>query len=135
MNAQYTPAWAIETYLAIREKEREDKKEFEARSADRKNKMDLLETYLLGSMNERGEEQIKTSNGTAYKSPQMRTTMIDRAAVVQFTLDRIEKNDPNAFELWTNHVNKEEVRRLLEAKVTPPGINIETFVACNVRKA
>lgn len=135
MNVQYTPAWAIETYLAIREKEREDKKEFEARSADRKGKMDLLETYLLGSMNKRGEEQIKTSSGTAYKSPQMRVSMTDRAAVVQFTLDRIENNDPNAFDLFTNHVNKEAVKLLLDAKITPPGVNIETFVSCNVMKA
>jgi len=131
----YTPAWAIETYLSIREEERVDKAEFSKRSAERKNKMDLLETFLLGTMNERGEEQIKTDVGTAYKSPQMRMTMTDRQAVIDFTIDRIEANDPNAFDLFTNHINKEEVKRLLDEGTPVPGVDVKTFVACNVRKA
>lgn len=131
----YTPAWGIETYLTIREEERLDKQEFDERSRARKDKMDLLEKFLLGEMNERGEEQIKTSAGTAYKSPQMRVTMTDRQAVIDFTIDRIEKNDPTAFDLFTNHVSKEAVKALLEANTHVPGVEVYKFTACNVRKA
>ena len=131
----FTPAWAIEKYLAIREEEREDKKSFDIRSLERKKKMDLLDNFLLMEMNSRGEEQVKTSAGTAYKSPQMRVTMVDRQAVIAFTLDRIEKNDPNAFDLFTNHVNKEVVKAMLDRNEPPPGIDVQTFVQCNVRKA
>ena len=131
MNEQlkYTPAWAIETYLGVREEEREDKKEFDSRSAARKAKMDILETYLLGTMNQRHEEQIKTSAGTAYRSPQMRVTMEDRQAVIDFVILH------NSFDLFTNHVNKEAVKELLDAGTVPPGIKIDRFVQCNIRKA
>lgn len=131
----WTPDQVIELYLTVREEEREDKRQFEERSAARKSKMEVAENYLLGTMVERGEEQIKTKVGTAYKSPQMRCTMTDRTAVVQFTLDRIEKNDPDAFALFTNHLDKNEVKRLLDTGVAPPGIDVHTFVQCNIRKA
>ena len=135
MNAQITPASCIEAVLALREKRSQRKKAFDAEDIADKDAQDALEMYLLGVMSERGEEQIKTSAGTAYKSPQMRCTMNDRAAVIQFTLDRIEQNDPNAFDMFTNHINKEEVKRLLDAKIPVPGVEVSTFVACNVRKA
>lgn len=134
----WTPDQVIELYLAVREEEREDKKQFEERSALRKSKMEVAENYLLGTMVERGEEQIKTKVGTAYKSPQMRATMVDRAAVIQFTLDRIEQNDPddaNPFDIFTNHINKVEVARLLEKGVAPPGIDVHRYIDCNIRKA
>lgn len=131
----YTPAWAIEARLAIREARAQRKKEFEAADQIDKDKDELLERFLLLEMQKRGEEQIKTTAGTAYKSPQMRVTMIDRQAVINFTVDRLEKNDPNAFDLFTNHLNKEEVKRLLDANMQPPGVDIQTFIACNVRKA
>jgi hypothetical protein len=135
MTDQITPASVIEGILALREKRSIRKKEFDAADIADKDAAEALEMYLLGVMNERGEEQIKTSAGTAYKSPQMRVTMTDREAVIKFTLDRIEKNDPNAFDLFTNHVNKESVKILLENRITPPGVDIQTFVQCNVRRA
>ena len=135
MTVEITPAKIIEGILALREKRSDRKKAFDAADLADKDAVEAMEVYLLGVMNERGEEQIKTSAGTAYKSPQMRVTMTDREAVIKFTLDRIEQNDPNAFDLFTNHVNKESVKALLENKVTPPGVDIQTFVQCNVRKA
>lgn len=131
----WTPEQIIEKYLEIREEEREDKKTFEDRSAARKAKMELAENFLLAEMVNRKEEQIKTKAGTAYKSPQMRCTMADRQAVIDFTLDRIEKNDPNAFDIFTNHLNKEEIKRLLDINIAPPGVDVHTFVQCNIRKA
>ena len=131
----WTPVLAIEKRLEIREIRSQRKKEFDAAEAIDKNKEDLLESYLLATMNERGEEQIKTEAGTAYKSPQMRVTMTDRQKVIDFTLERIEKNDPNAFDLFTNHVNKEAVRDMMQRNIVPPGVVIDQFVTCNVRKA
>lgn len=130
----YTPAWAITTYLEIRDEQNEDTKTYEKRSVERETKMDLLEKFLLGAMKERGEENIKTEAGVAYKSPQMRVTMTDRQAVIDFVLDRIEENNPNAFNLFTNHINKEEVKRLLDKGIPVPGVDVKTFTACNVRK-
>jgi hypothetical protein len=144
----WTPDQVIEIYLATREEEREDKKAFEARSAVRQGKMELAENFLLGTMIERGEEQIKTKVGTAYKSPQMRCTMVDRQAVINFVVenlvDLLEDNPsreeltnkaPAAFALFTNHLDKNEVKRLLDTGVAPPGVDVHTFVQCNIRKA
>lgn len=129
VQVMWTPARAIEKYLEIRETERDDKKSFEERSRDRQDKMSLLENYLLLTMNERGEEQIKTGAGTAYKSPQMRVSMTDREELIAFV------RETGNFDLFTNHVNKEAVKALLEQKVQPPGVDIQTFVQCNIRKA
>jgi hypothetical protein len=132
----WTPAAAIEIYLGVREDEREDKKAFEERSKERKDKMDLLETYLLGAMNERGEEQIKTSAGTAYKSPQLRVTMTNREEVVKYVA---ETGD---FDVFTNHVAKDHIKTLLDERnprflelVETEALNIQQFTACNVRRA
>lgn len=144
----YTPAWAIEKTLAIREEEREDTKSYEARSAKRKLHMDLLGSYLLSVLNERQEEQIKTSAGTAYKSPQMRVTMKDRQAVIETIVNAIQALDATCdsmdefllkafplFEVFTNHVNKDWVKQQLDAKINPDGIEIHRFTTVNVRKA
>src|SRR5271166_4996597 len=122
----WTPVLAIEKRLEIREIRSQRKKEFDAADAIDKNKEDLLESYLLMTMNERGEEQIKTEAGTAYKSPQIRVNMVDRAAVIQYTLDQLEKgvSPESAFGLFTNNVSKEGVKTLLELNITPPGIKI-----------
>jgi len=138
MNAEtITPARIIEGILALREKRSERKKVFDAADLADKDAVEAMEMYLLGVMNERGEEQIKTSAGTAYKSPQMRVTMKNRYDVIRFVLDQIEKGQPPdlAFEIFTNHVNKEAVKAWLDQRVTPPGVDIQTFVQCNVRKA
>lgn len=131
----WTPALAIEKRLEIREEKAARKKEFDIWYADKTEKEALLDSYLLAIMNERGEEQIKTDKGTAYKSPQMRCTMTDRQAVIQFTLDRVEQNDPNAFDLFTNHISKEAVKLLEEAQIVVPGIKVDKWIDCNVRKA
>src|SRR5271166_1134751 len=139
----WTPVLAIEKRLEIREIRSQRKKEFDAAEAIDKNKEDLLESYLLTTMNERGEEQIKTEAGTAYKSPQMRVTMTDRSAVILFVVKHLLENVDSemltlypddalkyasaAFDLFTNHVNKEAVKELITAGEPPPGISIDQF--------
>lgn len=144
----WTPDQVIELYLAVREEEREDKRQFEERSATRKSKMEVAENYLLGTMVERGEEQIKTKVGTAYKSPQMRCTMTDRHALLVMLLENLAEINLKCdtiddlvslasplFDVFTNHVNKDWVKSQLDTGVAPPGIDVHTFVQCNIRKA
>ena len=91
----WTPAVAIELYVRIREEKRLRKAAFEAEDTDDQGKLDLLENYLLGEMIARGEDQIKVNNvGVAYKSPQLRATMTDRADdqfICGKTLARIQR--------------------------------------------
>jgi hypothetical protein len=150
MNAptEFTPAWAIETYLTVRNAQQDDEKEFNKRSAERAEQMGLLENFLLQIMLDRGEEQIRTSAGTAYKSPQMRVKMVDRHAVILNVIKKllfwmpdnefdaiIGSGDLSMFDIFTNHVSKDYVKEQLDNNVQPPGIEITQFTACNVRKA
>lgn len=112
-----------------------------------------LEDYLLSVMNARGNENIKTESGTAFKSHQIRTTMGDRERLSFFLLERffhvlnIENvnladfvnaaNRSNIFEYFTNHIAKEQVKEYMEKyqNTAPPGIDIERYTNCNIRKA
>ena len=135
VSAEFTPAWAIRTTLEIRERRAKRTSEYKkAEKADR-DKEDLLEQFLLRTMFERGEEQIKTADGTAYKSPQMRAVMADRQAVISHVVDEVEKGNLSAFDIFTNHVSKEYVAGLIDADIQPPGVEVTFFMACNVRSA
>ena len=144
----YTASWAIEKTLAIREEEKEDTKAYEARCAERKVHKELLASFLLSVMIERGEEQIKTSAGTAYKSPQMRCTMADRQAVIESVVNAISEifatcdsedefmlKAASCFDVFTNHISKDWVQQQLNANINPVGIEVRRFVDVNVRKA
>ena len=150
MNAvTYSPAQVIERYLMLRERKKAIDAEYKAKLAELEAMMDSMERYLLLTMEDRGEVQIKTDFGTAYRAPQMRCTMVDRQALINHTLDRVveigtsecdteeelhAKASP-LFDIFTNHVNKEAVKAMLDANVQPIGVDVVRFVECNVRKA
>jgi hypothetical protein len=120
------PAEAINAYLAWREEKRRLKEEMDM--ADKA--MAVLETYMLGVMLSRGENEIKTDLGTAYKQEQRRVTVGMRDDFLNFVLEH------GATQFLTNHVSKEAVMEFVaEHNAPPPGVNITTFTVCNVRKA
>jgi hypothetical protein len=144
----YTPAQVIERYLLIRERKKEVDKEYKAKLAELDAMLGGMENFLLLTMNDRQETQIKTDFGTAFRSPQMRVTMKDRMALIGSVLEKIvevgDYCETNAellakgapfFDVFTNHVNKEWVQAQLDNNVEPVGIDVQRFVACNVRKA
>jgi hypothetical protein len=102
--------------------------------------LESCENRLHAIMLERGEKNIRTEKGTAYLSDQIRVSMINRDALVEYVYHTGD------FSFFTNHVAKDAVKAYMDQNsvVTaegnrvdgppPPGVEVETFVACHIRK-
>jgi hypothetical protein len=125
-----TPAEAIKLYLDLRDgKLAALTKEYTAAKNELEDAMEALEGFLLLTMQERNETQIKTAAGVAFRSPQMRVKMVDRASFLDYC---VVNHD---FSMITNHVSKDAVREIVEGGGTPPGVEVTEFITCNVRRA
>lgn len=132
-----TPSVVIKRYLEIREMKAAREAEHKKALAEADALLTVLENWLMNVMNERGEPQIKTDFGTAFKSPQLRVSMEDREKLKSFVLDELEKGNEHAFDVFTNHVDKAFVKAFMDEHqdAAPPGIYVTRYVNCNVRKA
>jgi hypothetical protein len=130
MNAEtVTNDQVIERALALRDHIATAKKQFAVEILEYENALTACENYLLKVMQDRNEDNIKTSKGTAFKSKQMRVSMADRDAVIEYVIAH------NRFDIFTNHVAKEVVKEIIEAEGrAPPGIDVQSFIACHIRK-
>ena len=126
MNTEDVIGWA----LATREEIAAMKKRHTEELIEPERKLALCENWLLKTMQDRGEKNIKTDRGTAFQSEQIRVSMEDREALKKYT---VLTGD---WEFWTNHVAKEHVKEYRDAKgVNPPGVKVDRFIACHIRKA
>ena len=127
----HTPVDAIKLYLDIRDNRLKKLNEaYNREKAELEAAMAALEGFLLKTMQDRGEKQIKTDFGVAFQAPQERVKMVDRAAVIDYV------HRSGDFSLFTNHVSKDGVKSFIEGHgAHPPGIEVTTFVTCNVRKS
>ena len=127
-----TPAQVIERYLEMRQTKRDLEAEHNKKLAELDATMAAMEGYLLKTMQDRGETQIKTAAGTAFKSPQLRVAMRSREEVIEFV------KSTGSFDIFTNHLSKDFVRTWMDEhndNGAPPGVEVTRFTACNVRKA
>lgn len=116
--------------LALREEIAAMKKRHAEELLPYEQGMETCENYLLKVMQDRGEKNIKTSAGTAFQSEQMRVSMEDRDALIKYT---VLTGD---WGFWANHVAKEHVKEYRDKKgVNPPGVKVDRFTACHIRKA
>ena len=165
MNAEtVTNDQIIERALLLRDEIAARKKAFTVEITEYENALEACENYLLRVMQDRNEDNIKTSKGTAFKSKQMRVTMADREMLIRdFVLEPIlhfeaipeESSGRESDDFWsansdlsstiteiihrlsifTNHVAKEVVKEIIESEGrVPPGIDVQQFIACHIRK-
>ena len=94
------------------------------------NGLQAIENYLLAQMYERKETSIKTKFGTAFQSEQIRVSMEDRDELL------VHAHKWNDFGFFTNHVAKEHVKEYMETHegLPPPGVKVDRFIACHIRK-
>src|SRR5271166_64732 len=137
-----TPAEAIKLYLHLRDVvEKELTDTYKVKKSEIDDAKDELERFFLLSMEERGESCIKTPEGTAFKSPQMRVKMVDRDAFIKYV------EETRDFRMVTSHVSKDGVREYIDEyemafklrpdtnmPPIPPGVEVTKFISCNVRK-
>lgn len=127
-----TPAQVIERYLELRSTKSALVAEHKLEVAQYDDALVAMENYLLATMNERGEKQIKTDAGTAFKSPQARVKLVDREAVIRFATTW-----ENGMDIFTNAVSKDFILKFEEEHpgAVVPGVEVTRTVEVNVRKA
>lgn len=94
------------------------------------NGLAAIENYLLAQMFARKETSVKTKFGTAFQSEQIRVSMEDRDSLLHHA---VETGD---YGFFTNHVAKEHVKAYMDDHhgLPPPGVKVDRFIACHIRK-
>lgn len=151
----YTNEDLIARYLYLRGKKDRARKRWQAIEAGRNGQLEVLATELMARMTEQGEQNVKTSAGTAYRTTSWSVTTKDKLAFVReivssvlIAAESFDLNetsfpdvvqgilDSDALELLDARPVKEAALAYLDQnKVPPPGINIEGFYEVHVRKA
>jgi hypothetical protein len=90
--------------------------------------MEAIEGWLLGTLNEMGLENMKTANGTAYKSTTVTTKVVDWPLLEALILN----GEP---QLMIHGVNKTAMIEYRDEYGETPGVEMGAIVKVNVRRA
>lgn len=125
-----TPAELIKRYQEIKRTKDIMDTEYKESIKPYSEALEAIELSLLEYLNDNGLQNLKTETGTAYKVTHVNTKMVDRQKLVAFV------KETDNFDLFTNSLTKEAVKAYVEThKEPPPGVEVTTYLECNIRKA
>ena len=125
-----TPAELIKRYQEIKRTKDIMDTEYKESIKPYSEALEAIELSLLEYLNANGLQNLKTETGTAYKVTHVNTKMVDRQKLVAFV------KETDNFDLFTNSLTKEAVKAYVEThKEPPPGVEVTTYLECNIRKA
>jgi len=131
--------------LAIRNEIAAIKERHKAELLDYENGLQAIENYLLGEMLRSKQLNIKTAKGTAFQSEQLRVSMDERDLLLSFVFEPLTNSEDywevkeelrSRMGFFTNHVAKDHVKEYMDANqgLAPPGVKVERFTVCHIRK-
>lgn len=117
-------------YIKIRDKRAEIRKAYEAEDSVLKEKLDTIQSALLGYCKDHNVDSVRTPNGLFYRTTSTRYWTSDWEAMNRFIL---ENELP---EFYEKRLNQGVVREFLEEnpETVPPGLNTTSEYAIRVRK-
>jgi hypothetical protein len=120
----------IETYVKIRDKRAELKREFEEKDSELADKLNIVAGELLSICNAQGADSIKTKAGTAMRSIKSRFWTNDWPSMYEF----IAANE--AFSLLEKRLHQTNMKQFLEEnpEVKPMGLNVDNEYVITVRR-
>lgn len=126
----YSADQLIGRYVEIRDEIAEISERHKAELQPLKASLETLENALMGILNDCGGQNIKTANGTAYRS-EVVSMKIDDWDSFLYYVQRFQ-----AWNMLVRNVNKTAVKELLDGgSALPPGIGMTTMFNLNVRRA
>ena len=126
-----TDAQLVEKYLALKAKVASMSEVFDAQVKPYKDGMATIENALLALLNERGADNTKTENGTAYKSTLLNVKVIDQAAFLKFCTEQ-----GGSAEMMDIKALKDPVKDWIEETGNPPpGVETSQFTRVNIRRS
>ncbi len=121
---------AIEAYIKVRDRRSELQKKHKEELAPYNTALLKLETLLHKMMDEQDLENLKSEEGTAYKSTQSSVTVADWDVFKDYVIE----ND--AWFLFEKRASKTAVEEVLEyTGEMPPGLDIKRTIKINVRRS
>lgn len=122
----------VKTYIKLRSKKSQLKKEFDNEVAKIDELQDKIEALMLVRFQELGMESVKTDEGTAYVAVRSSASLADADAFKAFCL---QQEDP--FTFIDVRVNKSAVTQFKEAMggELPPGVNFTATRVVNFRSS
>ena len=119
------------TYVKIRDKRGELKKQYEAEDLKLKDQIETLESFFLQTLQDMGAESARTKHGTIYRSLDVKPSCEDWNAFYAW----IAEND--AFDALERRVKKSFITSFMEDNKDglPPGITVvKEYIAKVLRK-
>jgi hypothetical protein len=119
------------TYVKIRDKRSELKKEWEAEDLKLKDQLDTIEGFFLETLRDMGAESVRTKHGTIYRSLDVKPSCEDWNAFYAW----IAENE--AFDALERRVKKSFITQFMEDNKDelPPGITVvKEYIAKVLRK-
>lgn len=126
---QVTIATRIEQYLLLRKKRQALKEAYEAQEAPFAEMENLLSGLILRHLEAIGADNIKTKNGTCYRSERSTASVSDKQAFMAHV------KETGKFELLDCKANAPAVKAYVMEHQghLPPGVNLNTMVTLGVR--
>lgn len=139
----------IEKYITVRQIKRDLEKDHEESLKPVNEKLEKLESWLLGKMNETGVDSFKTKIGTAYKTTKTSCTIADQGVFKDYVFRPVVDWLKNSFGIdvdvgtlltvpkW-NLVDFRSLKSGVELHIedhsqVPPGLNVTQTTTVNVR--
>lgn len=132
----------VKAYIEIRDKKAQLKAELTKQMQPYDTALYQIETEMLDRMQQTGVDSMKTSAGTAYRTTKTSVSVADKAAFLEFIVDKVVdalRNKENAFpcfDMLDLKANKTAVEGYLSEKdELPPGVNMRREEAVGFRRA
>ena len=121
----------VNAFINIRDARAKLKQEFEAKDDELKASQLKLEAVLLGHLNERSIENVRTEAGTFYRQVDIKPSCADWDALNKW----VAEND--AWDVYERRLKKTFVSQYMEAHedALPPGVNVHREYVVRVRRA
>lgn len=119
------------TYVKIRDKRSELKKQYEAEDLKLKDQLDTIESFFLNTLQELGVESARTKHGTIYRSLDIKPSCEDWNAFYAWIAEH------EAFDALERRVKKSFITAFMEdnSNELPPGITVvKEYIAKVLRK-
>lgn len=120
----------VETYIRIRTKREEIKKEADKQMAALDEDLEIISLYLSDFLKESGASSIKTPHGTVYTSVKSRFWTNNWEAMYNF----MQSHD--AFDLLEKRIHQSNMKTFLEENPDqlPEGLNVDSKHSVIVRR-
>jgi hypothetical protein len=119
------------TYVKIRDKRSELKKQYEAEDLKLKDQLETIESFFLNTLQELGVESARTKHGTIYRSLDIKPSCEDWSVFYAWIAEN------NAFDALERRVKKSFITAFMEDNKDelPPGIAVvKEYIAKVLRK-